>query len=91
MKLQKHTMAAKTSAAFQESFFLPVHIIVCGKQVHGLQQLMAVDKRPHNDKRTQNAPTPECARTKLIVDASAPQFRTDPVGKPMTPNKGNNA
>ena len=51
----------------------------------------SLDKRAYEDQRAQNAPAPEGACAKLIIDAAARQLSADSVGNLMAPDKGHNA
>ena len=79
----RETMRAQKKQAFACSFFSAFRVVVFGKEVHRLEQLVQIDERAHGDERAEDLPSPEGARAEGITDAAAVELSADPRTDPV--------
>ena len=57
-----------------------MRVIVPGKKIHGLKQLVVINERSDNDERAKEPPAPIGTGAKRVANAAAAQFISDPRG-----------
>ena len=68
-------------------FLLADGVVAAVDQVHGLEQLVAVNEGTHENQKAQNIPQPEVGGAELIAQVAALQLAADTGGQVVVPNQ----